>query len=967
MGLYHFCVLGLLFRCSIVNKLFYVKKLFSFSCCLLLYLSICAQEFGGNPPLLQWQQMNTPQVRIIFPTGLDSQAMEIASITMKLYAQQPSSIGNTLRKVSIVLQNQTLKSNGYVGLAPYRSEFFLAPSPNSFELGSLPWHQTLAIHEFRHVQQFSNFNRGWSKVFSILFGEQGQALANNVAVPNWFWEGDAVANETQVSDQGRGRLPFFFNGYAALIKEHRNYSWLKLRNGSFKDYVPNHYNLGYLMVAYGRQQYGNDFWKKITQDAVKFKSSFWGNPFREAIKKYAGINYKQYQTNAFHYFDSLNVAPRKLSTEMNQLTAKSVNHKHFQADYQYPYIVGKDSLLVLKNSYHSIPTFYIIDSTGEHRLRTMDIHLDDYYTYQNGKIIYASYKSDGRWGWRDKTRIAIMDITSGKQQYVGRLGRYFSPVMDESGQHIIAVALNNKGETVLNRINVHTHEIKIIPNASRLFFTYPVCIDQQHIVAAARLRNGKMAMVKVQLTDGSVAYLSPITNRIIAAPVITDSYIYFTASDVLADQQFAIRRQDGKIFKVTHDDISSYQPTVKNGKMVRTVFTATGYTLLHQTLDSTLYEPVDSATWASVNVHTLYPTITANQHNILADLDTSSSSYTVQPYQKGTGLFNFHSWRPFYNDPNYSLTLYGENILNTFQSQLAYIYNQNEQSHTVSFNALYGALFPYMNIGANYTFDRSGSYKNKLVQWNEAEANVGLSIPFNFSGGQHYTYLTMGSNYTLSKPDFKGAFKDSFDHRAFTYLNTTVSFSRQTQMAVQHINPRFAQSLSFNMSNAITNRKGYQWLVAANLYFPGLAKNHSLVLQGAYQEHDKDREIGFSNHFPFSRGYAVFNFDNMQKLGVNYHFPLCYPDFGIGGLVYFNRIRANLFYDYTRITHTFTSPSQTLSFDFKSTGAEIYFDTKWWNEFAITIGVQYSHLLDRDLFTGKDPNRWSVIWPTLLF
>jgi len=102
----------------------------------------------------------------------------------------------------------------------------------------------------------------------------------------------------------------------------------------------------------------------------------------------------------------------------------------------------------------------------------------------------------------------------------------------------------------------------------------------------------------------------------------------------------------------------------------------------------------------------------------------------------------------------------------------------------------------------------------------------------------------------------------------------------------------------------------------------------------------------------------------MQKLGVNYHFPLCYPDFGIGGLVYFNRIRANLFYDYTKINDS-RIIAQELSF--KSTGAEIYFDTKWWNEFAITIGVQYSHLLDRDLFTGKDPNRWSVIWPTLLF
>jgi hypothetical protein len=37
-----------------------------------------------------------------------------------------------------VLQNQTTISNAYVGLGPFRSEFFLTPAQNSFELGSLP-------------------------------------------------------------------------------------------------------------------------------------------------------------------------------------------------------------------------------------------------------------------------------------------------------------------------------------------------------------------------------------------------------------------------------------------------------------------------------------------------------------------------------------------------------------------------------------------------------------------------------------------------------------------------------------------------------------------------------------------------------------------------------------------------------------------------------------------------------------
>ncbi len=114
------------------------------------------------------------------------------------------------------MQTLPTTANGYVSLGPFRSEFFLTPRQNSFELGSLPWHKTLALHEYRHVQQYSNFRRGLSKAFYYVFGQEGQALANSLSVPDWFFEGDAVHQETQFSNQGRGRLPFFYNEYRSL-------------------------------------------------------------------------------------------------------------------------------------------------------------------------------------------------------------------------------------------------------------------------------------------------------------------------------------------------------------------------------------------------------------------------------------------------------------------------------------------------------------------------------------------------------------------------------------------------------------------------------------------------------------------------------------------------------------------------------------------------------------------------------
>jgi hypothetical protein len=181
-----------------------------------------AQQFGGNPPSVKWEQINLAPAKVIFPVGLDSAGRLVANIILQMNGAIKGTIGPKQKQISILMQNQTTIANGYVGLAPFRSEFYLTPEQNSFDLGSLSWPEQLAIHEFRHVQQYNNFNVGVSHILKIMFGEGGQAVANDLAIPNWFFEGDAVFNETHVSMQGRGRLPFFLNGIRILWADGRD-------------------------------------------------------------------------------------------------------------------------------------------------------------------------------------------------------------------------------------------------------------------------------------------------------------------------------------------------------------------------------------------------------------------------------------------------------------------------------------------------------------------------------------------------------------------------------------------------------------------------------------------------------------------------------------------------------------------------------------------------------------------------
>ncbi|MGZ5255059.1 MAG: hypothetical protein ACXWV4_11905, partial [Flavitalea sp.] len=113
-----------------------------------------------------------------------------------------------------------------------------------------------------------------------------------------------------------------------------------------------------------------------------------------------------------------------------------------------------------------------------------------------------------------------------------------------------------------------------------------------------------------------------------------------------------------------------------------------------------------------------------------------------------------------------------------------------------------------------------------------------------------------------------------------------------------------------------------------------------LVIQAAMQLRDPNA-IAFTNNFPISRGYVSDNQPRMYRLGMNYHFPMFYPEWGFGNLVYFLRIRGNVFYDHS-IMESVGRSAQHLN----STGIEIFFDTKWWNQENVSFGFRITRPFD---------------------
>lgn len=923
-----------------------------------------AQQFGGNPPAIKWNQVNTPAAKVIFPYGMDSAAVRVSNIVSYINSRIQPTIGFKQLQVSVVLQNQTTISNAYVGLAPFRSEFFLTPEQNSFDLGSLRWTDQLAVHEFRHVQQFNNFNVGLSKALHVLFGEGGQAVGNELTVPNWFFEGDAVYNETYVTKQGRGRLPYFFNGYRALWAAGKDYSWMKLRNGSYRDYVPDWYPTGYMLVSYGREKYGDDFWKKVTQDAASFNGLFY--PLQKAVKSYSGIDFKQFHTNALDHYKQQFGLTQPQPVSANRAANKD---QHFIADEEYPAYVNDNTLVYTKTTYDHVPVFVIRTGNQEKVIRVRDYSLDNYFNYHDGKIVYASYRPDLRWGYRDYSEIKILDINTGEQTRITNASKYFAPAFSDDGKNIVVVKITPDGKSSLDILNLDGTVKTGIPNKGNLFYTYPKFYNGK-ILSAVRLPGGDMTIALIDINTGETDYLLTPTIQPIVFPAVQKDKVYFSVTAGKTDGLFALNITDRKLYRLQNDSlkagIGNYQAAIASDKIAWVGLTAYGYHVNQSAGNTVKWEPVDD----NVMPGGLSDMgITALSKGDAADLlaKVNNDHPAVTKYNKGFHLINFHTLQPLFNDPNYSFGLVGENVLNTLQTELLYNYNRNEGYNEFGFGTVYGALFPWLTAGADYIVNRQAiDNNNNSVYYDQLQTYLGFEIPLNLTQGHHTNVLAFGSNLFYSRNYFPAPYNNAANDRSLWYLDNYVTFSSHGRQAKKNIYPHIGENISVDYKAAINNVDANQLLATGNLFLPGIGVNHSLVFSGAYQQRDKANAGRFSNDFPFSRGYSSVNFYQVYKVAANYHLPLFYPDAGVANLLYISRIRANVFYDYSQAT-LFHSNGDTFNVNFRSAGTEVFFDSHVWNQLPFTFGIRYSHLLDNDIFGGSGQNRIELVLPLSVF
>lgn len=259
----------------------------------------------------------------------------------------------------------------------------------------------------------------------------------------WFIEGDATVAETALHNSGRGRTPSFEMRLRAQFVQKGIYSYEKANYGSYLDFVPSKYELGYQLVGLSRVNFGPNIWSNVLNNIGRHPYTL--VPFSSAIKKQTGLN-------KYHLYDTLTRQLQKTWLEKDKLTQENKfqvltkSSGNLYTNYNLPVGFRDSMIIAVKSSLDDLSKVVLIDKEGKERdLFTVGInYYSESLTASDSIIYWSELVNDPRWLLRDYRVIKSYNIKTGKAGQLTHLTRYYAPSVTQDGKYLAAVEVTGK-------------------------------------------------------------------------------------------------------------------------------------------------------------------------------------------------------------------------------------------------------------------------------------------------------------------------------------------------------------------------------------------------------------------------------------------------------------------------------------------------------------------------------------------
>ena len=849
---------------------------------------------SGQDRFRRLSLINTEHFDVIFPQSDTTLGQLYANNLELIYKSGGKTLGWQPRRVPAALFPSSAYTNGEVAWAPRRINLLTPASPDNYQHA---WNQQLTLHEFRHVVQSDMLNQGASRFFSILLGEQYTGLLLGVHVPYWFLEGDAVAYETGASTSGRGRTGDFTNRLAAQVAQKGVYSYPKAMFGSFADYVPTRYHLGYQLISYGRMNYGPQIWQNAMNRVARHPIAL--RPFGRGIKETTGLKEDAFYRAALEPLrsETQNAAP----ANVRLITAPT---PHDYTHYYMPQTLPDGQIVAYREQLSDIPAFVAID-TASHRTKIITrpgpMSIEHFSTA--GNLLIWNQLRHTRWGHVSHSQIVAYDLDSHRKRTIISRGRYYCSTLSHSATQIASICYTDSAHwaIVLHDLDGNLQTRLSTGNSVPVHVAWS---DDDKRLAFIAIESNSKSVSVIELQSMSVDTLLPSIDDNISNLLFSGNKLYMTGNRNGNTAWYSYNLSDSTFGLVAESPFGVWGGSVNNNRLLFGYYTADGYQIAEKQIDSIAPAEMPKA-------------ISNGQTQALAEQEqqvvfANDSVYKVRRYLRLGRLFNYHSWGPLSvrideSEVGPGLTIMSQDALSTSFLTAGYQYLTAENKDDYFLEYRYKGFFPIFGF-------REDIYRFKSLQKTD-KGDITLDVlrkrqmtfvqvPMTLKTSVFTTGLTLQATYQVLNTQLSYG-RHSYDTTDYTegYSAYFYTFRR---MAHRDLQSRLGFAVKADYYDYLTDDENYQTALQAWLYLPGLIArrtNQGLSFYCGWQKRSSNNLV-FNNLIQISRGYKTVDNTQLLCLQAAYSMPLFYPDWNIGNALYIKRIRAKMFYDNTWVDNS---------------------------------------------------------------
>lgn len=939
-----------------------------------LFAVVCADAqyhtSGEDPARIKWRQIVTTNFQVIYPADFEDKAQWVANYLELAYAYESSSLIHKHRKISVILHTHTVISNGMVGWAPRRIEFYTPPYQGIY---AQDWLEQLVIHESRHVVQMDKIHKQLFGIVKAVFGEQVSAFITGVYLPFWFIEGDAVVTETALSKSGRGRYPSFLMEHKAQLVEKGVFSLDKAFNGSYRDYVPNHYNLGYLIVGESRARYGAKLWDNVIHNAARKFYSI--TPVNSSLKQQTGMNQEQlYQS----VFDSLmfvwrNENARFIPENFEEIKSVPRGYTH----YNYNHILQSGKIVSLKSGYRQIPKFVTIDAHGNEKTIFLPGSIfEESVGYCGDTIVWSEYIADVRWAHSGRTLIRLYDVVQKKSDSFFPEFRGYAPALYSPEKQVAVVEVDYQNNYYLSVYDAVTGKLLARYQTPENHYMFSPAWRNSSELAIVLLTNEGKRLALMNPFKGEFSFLYDGNLGEIKQLRFSDDDLYFISGYSGKNELWMMNLVERKPQRVAKARFDLASPAVSSDAkwLVSGDYTSDGYRLVKLNLENHENMPLENVPEAEYRL----AEILAEQEKGVLDFSKSDTvKYPTKPYRKIENLFSFHSWGPMVVDSKSydiqpGMSIMSQNKLGTAITSLGFKWKTAEKTPEYFVKYEFRGWYPI------FTFEiKNGKRKSHYLEvteykdssgeivkrdtvsrkfsWNQTDFSGGMNIPLKFTKGAYTQLIQPEFLYGFTHYKHNTSTPRKFAKGSLQTLTYRLYYHCIMRQAYMDIQPDWGIITDFQFRHSPFGKYDAGNIATAQLvgYVPGFLKNHGITLYGGFQKRERGSSFSFADGIRIPRGWTSPSSKQMITLTADYKMPLFYPDFNLGKFVYFRRINMALFGDFSYIKDNYYENGAaigTYNRNISSVGIDLTADVNYLRLYAPSrIGIRSAYIPN----TGK--------------